>query len=296
MVPGAGLATDSSGRARGRCLHQPYHTGRVQSDHTGSFTEWQGVCVCKESRNGWVDYLDRGNRRKGTCPVWWFGFFVEVAFDLSGWEASLVSEGAGQGARLERDRLEWLGYDGQSFGKLEGGAALGILAITGVQSRAKSMECAGGQGRGARASHKRGLEHGLRARRAVEPTVARGVHGHGQSALPSASRGRTRGGSLPPLSKRLFSCPNVHISARIPCWVSSLLQIHCFPCESRANICLGWGETLVSSKGCHSVWVTTKTMPRCIKRFWFGVKLHQAMSDVIRHYLSIWPLGFEFRS
>jgi hypothetical protein len=67
-------------------------------------------------------------------------------FGLSGWEASLVSREDGWGARLEEDRLEWSGYGGQSFDKHAGGAALGVLAIIGVQLPAKSMGCAGGQG------------------------------------------------------------------------------------------------------------------------------------------------------
>jgi hypothetical protein len=122
----------------------------------------------------------------------------------------------------------------------------------------------------------------------VEPTGARGVHGHGQSMLPSASHGQTHGGSLLPLSKRLFSCPNGHISTRILCRVSSLLQILSFPCESRAEICLGRGDKLTSSRVCHSVRVATKTMPRHVKRSWFGVKLHQGVSKVIiRHFLHL---------
>jgi hypothetical protein len=68
-----------------------------------------------------------------------FGFSGDVAFGLSGREASPVSREGGHGARLDGDRLEWPGYGAQSFGKLVGGAALIILAINGVQSPAKSM-------------------------------------------------------------------------------------------------------------------------------------------------------------
>jgi hypothetical protein len=64
MVTGVGLATDSGGGARRRHLYRPYHGGIVQLDRKQSFTEWQGVCVCKESTNEWLDYLDQGNRRK----------------------------------------------------------------------------------------------------------------------------------------------------------------------------------------------------------------------------------------
>jgi hypothetical protein len=46
---------------------------------------------------------------------------------------------------------------------------------------------------------------------------ARGMHGRGQGAFTSASRGRTHGGLLLLLSKRLFSCPNMYILAKIPC-------------------------------------------------------------------------------
>jgi hypothetical protein len=61
MVPGVGLATDLGGEAHRRCLYRPYHGNIVQLDQTGCFTEWWGVCVCKESMNGWLDYLDQGN-------------------------------------------------------------------------------------------------------------------------------------------------------------------------------------------------------------------------------------------
>jgi hypothetical protein len=45
VVTEVGLATDSGDGARRRRLYQPNHDGRVQLDRTGSFTEWQGVCV-----------------------------------------------------------------------------------------------------------------------------------------------------------------------------------------------------------------------------------------------------------
>jgi hypothetical protein len=91
---------------------------------------------------------------------------------------------------------------------------------------------AGGQSRGVWASYRRGSGHRRRARHTVEPTRARSVRGCGQSAFPSASRGRTRGGLLLLMSKLLFSCPNVCMLAKIPCKVSSLLQILSFLCES----------------------------------------------------------------
>jgi hypothetical protein len=84
------------------------------------------------------------------------------------------------------------------------------------------------------ASYRQGREHVRRARHAVEPTGARGMRGRGQSVFPSASQGRTRGGLLLPRSKCQFSGPNVCILAKIPCKVSSLLQILSFLCESRA--------------------------------------------------------------
>jgi hypothetical protein len=90
-----------------------------------------------------------------------------------------------------------------------------------------------GQSRGAGASYRRRRGHGRGARHAVEPTKARGVRGHGQSAFPSASRGRTCGGLLLPMSKHLFSCSNVCILAKISCKVSSLFQILSFLCEFR---------------------------------------------------------------
>jgi hypothetical protein len=42
-----------------------------------------------------------------------------------------------------------------------------------------------------------------------------------------------------PCPSTCLAAPSVHISARIPCRFSSLLQILSFPCESRAEICLG---------------------------------------------------------
>jgi hypothetical protein len=89
------------------------------------------------------------------------------------------------------------------------------------------------QGQGAEASYRRGRGHEYEARRAVVPTEARGVHGSGQGMFPSASRGRTCGGLLLLLSKRLFSCLSMQILPRILCKVSSLLQILSFLCESR---------------------------------------------------------------
>jgi hypothetical protein len=127
------------------------------------------------------------------------------------------------------------------------------------------------------------------ARRAVEPTVARGVRG--QSTLLSVSRDRTRGLSLLLLSKRLFSYPSVPILARIPCRVSSLLQILAFLCVSRTKICFGSGDTPVSSQVYHCIQVTTKPMPMHVKRSWFGVKLYHGVSKVIRRHfvhLTIW--------
>ena len=47
---------------------------------------------------------------EGTSSARCFGFSGEVVFDMSGWEASLVSGEAGRGARLDRDRLEWPSY------------------------------------------------------------------------------------------------------------------------------------------------------------------------------------------
>jgi hypothetical protein len=112
-----------------------------------------------------------------------------------------------------------------------------------------------------------------------------------QSALPSVSRGRTRGGSLLLMSKHLFSCPSMPILARVPCSISSLLQILAFSCESRAVICLGRGNMLVSSRVYHCTQVTTKLMPRRVKWSWIGVKLYQGVSEVIRRHfvhLTIW--------
>jgi hypothetical protein len=40
----------------------------------------------------------------------------------------------------------------------------------------------------------------------------------------------------------------------------------------------------MSSRVCHSAWVVTKTRPKRVKQFWFGVKLHQGVSEVIRHH------------
>jgi hypothetical protein len=91
------------------------------------------------------------------------------------------------------------------------------------------------QGRRVRQSYRRRHEHGHghRVGRAVVLTYARGVRGHGQGMFSSASRGRTCGGLLLPLSKHLFGCLNVQILPRIPCKVSSLCQILSLLCESQ---------------------------------------------------------------
>jgi hypothetical protein len=39
----------------------------------------------------------------------------------------------------------------------------------------------------------------------------------------------------------------------------------------------------MSSRVYHSARVTTKTRTKRVKQFWFGVKLHQGVSEVIRH-------------
>jgi hypothetical protein len=43
----------------------------------------------------------------GTSPASCFGFFDEVSFGPSSWEALLASREAGRGARLDGVRLEW---------------------------------------------------------------------------------------------------------------------------------------------------------------------------------------------
>jgi hypothetical protein len=55
--------------------------------------------------------------------------------------------------------------------------------------------------------YRRGHGHKCRARHA--PIGARGMRVRGQSAFLRASRGRTRGHLLLPMSKCLFSNPNV---------------------------------------------------------------------------------------
>jgi hypothetical protein len=60
--------------------------------------------------------------------------------------------------------------------------------------------------------------------RVVVPIEARGAREHEQGVFSSASRSRAHGDLLRPLSKRLFSCPNVHTMAKIPCMVSSQSQ------------------------------------------------------------------------
>jgi hypothetical protein len=47
----------------------------------------------------------------------------------------------------------------------------------------------------------------------------------------------------------------------------------------------------VASQVYHSARVATKTRPKRVKRFWFGFKLHQGMSDVFRRHFvhsTIW--------
>jgi hypothetical protein len=68
VVPGVGLATNPFGRAHRHNLYRPYHGDRAQCNHIGRFTGWQGVCVCKESKNGWVDYL--GHVLQWVKEVW----------------------------------------------------------------------------------------------------------------------------------------------------------------------------------------------------------------------------------
>jgi hypothetical protein len=94
----------------------------------------------------WMVRLPRPREpSKRASPVRWFGFSGEVALGLSGLETPLVSGETSRGARLDEDRLEWLGYGGRCVDELADGTTLGVLAITGVQSPVKSMGRAGGQ-------------------------------------------------------------------------------------------------------------------------------------------------------
>jgi hypothetical protein len=156
----------------------PWQYSSIRPDRV---LHWVVGSVCVQGIDEWVARLP-GPREltKGRSSVKWFGFSSEVAFGLSGWEALLVS----------RKLAGELDCGGRSFGKLAGGAALGIVAITSVQSPTKVWGVRNCKAEGW-ASYRQGLRHERGARRAVEPIGASGVRGQSECAPECQLRSNT---------------------------------------------------------------------------------------------------------
>jgi hypothetical protein len=132
MMAEGGLVACAGAQARRRRVLRPAHDGRVQLNHTGSFTGDQRGCRRKESKGGspcssvyvrlWSDGVRR--RQSGTSG--------DVVFGLRARGASLSSKKASRGIGWSGGGLEWLIHGGRGSGgrwHAMGRASSGELAL-----------------------------------------------------------------------------------------------------------------------------------------------------------------------
>jgi hypothetical protein len=99
VVVGVGLAVCAGGRAHRRRVLRPAHSGRAQSNRSGSFTGGQRCCRHKESKSGSPCssvYVHRRSDKVRRCQSDTSG---DVVLGLRARGASLSSEEASRGIR-----------------------------------------------------------------------------------------------------------------------------------------------------------------------------------------------------
>lgn len=173
LVPGVGLTTNH-GNGVHRCnLYRPNHGGRTQSDRIERFKRWPGVCVLKESENGWVCHLVHVLRqvkevRRGI---------------LASTTSTIRSDQLGSFASLYGSwPRNWIGRSWAGVAGLWRSSRRRACGTPCSVSRRLRRSVAGGRiwacGRArprVEASYRGGFGLGRRVERAAEPTKARGV-------------------------------------------------------------------------------------------------------------------------
>jgi hypothetical protein len=116
VMAGVGLAACAGGRAHRRRVLRPAHSGRVQSNLTGSFTGGQGCCRRKESTSGLLCSPVYVRRRPIEVRRRQSGTSGEVVFGLRARGASRSSMEASRGVRWGGGGLEWPVHGGRGSG------------------------------------------------------------------------------------------------------------------------------------------------------------------------------------